>query len=122
MTREEAIKICIREKDCVQSALDACADGGHYVSPDGIITAADYVEAMGMAISALREQPRWISVKERLPEKYKFVLCYKDGKTRIGYYIGAEYVKGVAAFADYHNHSFTVTHWMPLPEPPEVKV
>ena len=56
MTREEAIKVCAREKDCVQSALDACADGGHYVSPDGIITAADYVEAMSMAISALREQ------------------------------------------------------------------
>lgn len=65
----------------------------------------------------------WISVEDALPEKYKFVLCYKDGKTRIGYYIGAEYVKGVAAFADYsHNHSFGVTHWMPMPELPEVEV
>ena len=56
MTREEAIKVCTREKECVQSALDACADGGHYVSPDGIITAFDYVVALDMAISALREQ------------------------------------------------------------------
>ena len=56
MTREQAIKVCTREKECVQSALDVCADGGHYVSPDGIITAMDYVEAMDMAIAALREQ------------------------------------------------------------------
>lgn len=79
-----------------------------------------HLDALYMAIAALREQPRWISVEERLPEKYKFVLCYKDGKTRIGYYIGAEYVKGVAAFADCgHNHSFGVTHWLPLPDAPK---
>lgn len=85
-------------------------------------------DALDMGIAALREQGNcckkgnsWISVKDRLPEKYKFVLCHKDGKTRIGYYIGAEYAKGVAAFADQsHAHSFGVTHWMPLPEPPEV--
>ena len=91
-----------------------------------------WIEKVDRLIPILMEQKslaekqatsEWISVKDRLPEKYKLVLCYKDGKTRIGYYIGAEYVKGVAAFADYsHTRSFGVTHWMPLPEPPEVEV
>lgn len=56
MTNEEAIKICSREKEYIQQALNVCADGDNYVSPDGMITALDYVEAMGMAISALMEQ------------------------------------------------------------------
>ena len=86
--------------------------------------AARCAQELADLVDELREQETvtnrngldWISVEERLPEKYKFVLCYKDGKTRIGYYIGAEYTKGVAAFADYsHNHSFGVTHWMQLP-------
>jgi len=55
MTREKAILICSREKEQVQQALDECANGDGYVSPDGIITALDYVEAMSLAISALRE-------------------------------------------------------------------
>ena len=75
-----------------------------------------------MAIAALREQPRWISVEERLPEKYTIVLCYKDGQRRLGYYLGANYGKGVAAFRHPKDQwAFGVTHWMPLPEPPEVE-
>ena len=84
MTREEAIKILSREKECVQQALQRCADGSGYVSPDGMIRAADYVEACSVALAALRaqqepEDPKpltlgWISVKERLPEPEKTVL------------------------------------------------
>lgn len=132
MTNEEAIKICTREKERVQSALDACADGGHYVSPDGIITAVDYVEALGMAISALRKQcvrdvtktSVWISVEERLPEEWRkhdgdlvnYLIFMPDYGVDIGNY--AKPVKkwicmGVPC---------KVTHWMPLPEPPEEEV
>jgi len=56
MTREETIKIFAREKDCVQQALQQCADGGGYVSPDGMIRAADYVEALTVGIDALCAQ------------------------------------------------------------------
>lgn len=56
MTREEAIKILSREKECVQQALQRCADGSGYVSPDGMIRAADYVEACSVALAALRAQ------------------------------------------------------------------
>ena len=53
---EEAIKVCVREKECVQTTLNSCADGIGYVSPDGMIRASDYVDALDTAISALREQ------------------------------------------------------------------
>lgn len=90
-----------------------------------------------MAIAALREQESaenahcnsckkrnsWIPVTERLPEKDTIVLCYKDGQRRLGYYLGANYGKGVAAFRHKKDQwAFGVTHWMPLPEPPEVEV
>ena len=63
---------------------------------------------------------KWISVEEKLPEKYTIVLCYKDNRWRLGYYIGASYSKGMAAFRyPKDQFAFGVTHWMPLPEPPK---
>lgn len=125
MTRKEAIKICTREKECVQAALDACADGGHYVSPDGIIKAADYVEAMGMAIAALREQPRWISVEERLPETgmhgtSRVVLAWEPehGRCFAMVYDKGQGKRWFSGGAEIPN----ITHWMPLPDAPEVEV
>ena len=121
MTREEAIKVCTREKDCVQSALDACADGGHYVSPDGIITAVDYVEALNMAIAALREQPRWISVEERLPEEWRVkggdLVNYLVYMQEYGVDVG-NYAKPVKTWLCM-GIPCKVSHWMPLPEPPK---
>ena len=65
----------------------------------------------------------WIPVTERLPDKCTIVLCYKDGQRRLGYYLGANYSRGVAAFRHPKDQwAFGITHWMPLPEPPEVEV
>ena len=62
----------------------------------------------------------WISVEDRLPKiDSKDVLFYDPGfGVKIGCYCGLRY--------DEHewrdNSSYTnVTHWMPLPEPPEDK-
>lgn len=132
MTREEAIKVCTKEKECIRQALGECAEGDKYVSPDGIITAIDYVEAMTMAISALREQPRWISVEERLPERGVKVLCHmnflKSEETKSwGTNIAENTYQGVLVGSNPRKHVWEwqgdfVTHWMPLPEPPEVEV
>lgn len=57
---------------------------------------------------ALTVAARWIPVEERLPEEGEVVLLYYGGDTdpiAVGKYLGLG----------------GVTHWMPLPEPPEVK-
>ena len=66
--------------------------------------------------------PRWISVEERLPERVE-VLAVNDRNTMM---------IGLVEFRDYDGTRFCVcedidsgigithvTHWMPLPEPPE---
>lgn len=56
MTNKEAIKICIREKEYTQHCFDNAIEGKGYVSPDGLIRAADYVEALSLAIRALENE------------------------------------------------------------------
>ncbi len=75
-----------------------------------------------LCLDALREKKKqeiqkWISVDDKLPEDYVFVL------------VVAENWKRVVAVALYVDHKFytqaaentpmNITHWMPLPEPPE---
>lgn len=74
----------------------------------------------------------WISVKDRLPEQvgYKCIVAAKfiDGKyVRFTAFTGYgepgwwtyETVYMEKAPNNKVHHNFTVTHWMPLPEPPE---
>ena len=97
MTREEAIKV-LEEMSLWK-----------YCEPEA--------EAAKFAIAALREQPRWISVVERLPTRADanpnesvLAIAKDDGFARawiwdiVGRYYGE------------------FTYWMPLPEPPEVEV
>jgi len=57
----------------------------------------------------------WISVKDRLPEKYGHYLIYDH---QIG-------IPEIAVFLKNHNrfstdkNGYKATHWMPLPEPPK---
>lgn len=62
----------------------------------------------------------WISVEERSPEKSTMVLCFYPGKD-----YGS---KCVVDYAETDNGHFaeqfrygTPSHWMPLPEPPQMK-
>ena len=72
-------------------------------------------EAMNMAIAALREQPSWIPVDERLPEPDTDVLARRSiGTMDVEVYHEDE----VAWTWDGYSKGF-VTHWMPLPEPPK---
>lgn len=96
-----------------------------------------FLEALGMAIAALREQvslekkasdekqatSEWISVDARLPEPFVSVLVYMPGERPLptvheGY---------IATDGKWYAHFFSrdpgeVTHWMPMPEAQEVEV
>ena len=73
-----------------------------------------------------KEHPQWISVKDRLPDYMGEVLVIVSGKpheniTLDGAYEIAEYdpVEGWILEMWPEWCSGVVTHWMPLPEPPE---
>lgn len=77
--------------------------------------------AVDVAFDALMEQPRWISVEERLPEDRDWVLVWHTG------YLTAKKAKykdndfPIWIIDGYGDQPGEVTHWMPLPEPPEVE-
>lgn len=81
-------------------------------------------------------EQKWISVKDKLPEigidkKYPYasdlVLLSDGDKVYCGYYEDStipEPKYGAKAFLDADGNDFeeadiTITHWMPLPEPPK---
>ena len=62
---------------------------------------------------------KWISVKDRLPEKQMNYLVYVPPcYVNVVYYNGFEWVVDVG---EYCFSAYEITHWMPLPEPPKVE-
>ena len=93
---------------------------------DDLAEAADLIEKLtaryAEEIAVARERPRWIPVTERLPE----VWCNVKTAELVNYMIYSPYF-GVD-IGSHHAESktwfcvalpCTVTHWMPLPEPPK---
>ena len=76
-------------------------------------TAARYLIANGVTVQ------EWISVKDRLPEPWKRVLIY----SRHDFCESAFYIGVPGEWRVTWNHEMldagSVTHWMPLPEPPK---
>lgn len=67
----------------------------------------------------LEEKQQWISVKDRLPEAGKILVT--DGKT-VTISNGAwlyRSLEGKTRVPANYGAGLTVTHWMPLPEPPK---
>lgn len=121
MTREEAINI-LEEYPCSTGEVD-----GNTCAVIFDVGLDDVETALDMAISALREQPRWISVDERLPkpDEKVLILC-KNGAMFVGkrtyrYSYGEELRWGVftALGSVKVLNKGRVSHWMPLPEPPK---
>ena len=67
--------------------------------------------------------PAWIPVSERLPEDYVSVLVFSGMEPFVAWH-GSEtprWVTGPGKYVFCNEKYKHVTHWMPLPEPPEVK-
>lgn len=69
---------------------------------------------------------RWISVKDRLPEKFDYVLCYCKTTTGEGnefmfgaYHNDTWWLKTCRTYATLEQPQMQVMYWMPLPKPPE---
>lgn len=58
--------------------------------------------------------PEWISVKDRLPDKAGWYLVFRTKHT----HAETAFFKGKTFPLD--NHYGTITHWMPLPQPPKM--
>ena len=116
-------KVGMDAADLIERLTDENADLGKEIEwKDMVIALAQREQAKAEAErDALREKQRWIPVAERLPERDVQVLgWYKDNPF-------SQYRPEVVAwngngwvFVYAHRYVTNVTHWMPLPEAPEV--
>lgn len=79
---------------------------------------ADHLAANGVTVQ------EWISVDDRLPEEGEYVLCVLKGfnyggKIQVCKFVPADKFKDKPYFEHFRNGFPSVTHWMPLPEPPK---
>ena len=111
MDKEKQI---IEIKECIDAVYGAdCA----YYDVDGFAIANEIYN------TNYRKQ-EWISVDERLPEKDGMYLIFSPYTNKEGgiIYCNRFLTKGNPIFPPNSFESISkVTHWMPLPEPPETK-
>lgn len=81
-----------------------------------ILIAVDYRNGWNDAVDAMRS---WISVEERLPERYTDVAIIERDGVHWWYKVAYLGACDVWALNGGHRVLGDVTHWMPLPELPE---
>lgn len=119
MTRARAIEILnIGYDGCVKfrETLRGNSDEFDYLN--------DLMIALLTAIDALEQDNGWISVKDRRPEPNTWIMVYiKYPSPVFEFETGIQKMSGIKKVF-YYGEGFycdfgTITHWMPLPEPPE---
>ena len=116
MTKEQLVEVLRKNADenpC-QFACEECNEAD-CLTPV-LRTAADLIEQQAAKIKELEEKiPRWIPVTEKIPPDQEEVLVQTRSKNGVrnvdsGYWAIDHFI---------HRGRAEVTHWMPLPEPPE---
>ena len=104
--REKLVELLKGSKLCSKRFDDQYSDGT-------IAIIADYLIDNGVTVQ------EWISVKDRLPEAWKQVLIYSQHD----FCESAVYIGVPGKWRVTWNHEMldadSVTHWMPLPQPPK---
>lgn len=102
---------------------EAASLGLVYMSHAG--AAAMYeVSDLRSQVAQLREATRWIPVEDRYPGEDERVLVTSRGQVVIGLWSWQVHWEGERErlwFDDEYACIYDVTHWMPLPNPPEAK-
>lgn len=109
--REKLIELIGRVQDCGCDVTDVVKM--NYIENT---TLADHLISNGVTVQ------RWIPVSERLPEKEGTYITTTNATGRSQGVLVQEYVyrNGVGKWRWHDRYSpWTVTHWMPLPEPPK---
>ena len=78
------------------------------------------IQKLTARIAELEAAQRWIPVEERLPEKGNLVIGITDYCGYVFFEIVDDDGQGIVLHP-YRRCQGKVTHWMPLPNPPEVK-
>jgi len=77
-------------------------------------------DALNARIAELEAERRWIPVSERMPDDWESVLTIDISKsTRDA--VTAFYNPETSLWSTPFSSDLWVTHWMPLPEPPEAQ-
>ena len=91
---------------------------GWFPNNSTMIQLADYLISHGVTVQ------EWIPVMERLPEEGAYALCVLKGfnyggKIQVCKFVPADKFKDKPYFEHFRNGFPSVTHWMPLPQPPK---
>lgn len=106
----------VRCETCPQNHEYGCDFDGRTKECRTVIDALDLIDHLEARIAELEaKQPKWISVEERLPEEKESVFVhYVDGWMTIAFLLDGKWYQSGRGTS-----WLSVTHWMPLPEPPE---
>ena len=118
--------------DKIKKGLECCKEDECFGDRENCPYTADPKLCVGVMCAdalALIQQleaqvPHWISVEERLPDKQKCVLVFKQRNSHALWPIAKWHIeidwRGEDGWSkNLDNGYFDITHWMPLPEPPK---